>query len=72
MVPVFAFSYEFSGNYYSGRFALSHSSTDPDELIRQMIGRKLQIRYNPSAPETWFIPDEQIAGGKVEQNWDRS
>jgi len=67
VLPVFAFSYEVDENYYSGRFALSHINADADQIIQRVIGRKLQIRYNPSSPVTWFIPDEEIEGCRVEQ-----
>jgi hypothetical protein len=67
VLPVLAFSYQVLGNYYSGRFALSHINTEKDELIRRMIGRKLQVRYNPTSPAIWYIPDEHIEGCKVEQ-----
>lgn len=66
-LPVFAFSHHVADNYYSGRFSLSHLNTDADELIRRMIGRKIQIRCNTSSPDMWFIPDEHIEGCKVEQ-----
>jgi hypothetical protein len=67
VLPVLAFSYQALGSFYGGRFSLSHLSTDADELIQKLIGRKLQVRYNPSVPDKWYIPDEQIEGCKVEQ-----
>lgn len=65
-LPVLAFSYHVAGEYYSGRFALYPYIADPGDMTR-MIGRKLQVRYNPDRPETWFIPDKLIEGCKVEQ-----
>ena len=67
VLPTFAFSYQISGAYYSGRFGLIPSDTDSEELIDTMIGRKLQVRYNPLHPAVWFIADERIEGRKVEQ-----
>ena len=67
ILPAFAFSYQVEGEYYSGRFALTPSGRDPETLIRRMVGRKLQIHYDPSHPEVWFIADEQIEGCEVEQ-----
>ena len=67
VLPVLAFSYQALGNFYAGRFSLSHGNTDADELIQKLIGRKLQVRYDPSAPDKWYIPDEQMEGCKVEQ-----
>jgi len=67
-LPTFAFSYQIAGKYYSGRFALLRHTADPDRsLIDRMIGRKLQVRYDPRRPEVWFIPDKVIEGCKVEQ-----
>jgi len=67
-LPVFAFSYLVSGEYYSGRFALMPYITDPGEsLVKRMIGRKLEVHYDPVKPQTWLIADELIEGCKVEQ-----
>jgi hypothetical protein len=40
-------------------------------LIGLMIGRKLQVRYDPKDAAVWFIPDELIEGCKVEQKISR-
>lgn len=70
-LPVFAFSYKVRGQYYPGRFALSPYITDPgDGVISRMIGRRLQIHYDPTDPSAWFIPDELIEGCRVEQKFD--
>jgi hypothetical protein len=45
VLPVLAFSYQALGTFYGCRFSLSHLSTDADELIQKLIGRKLQVRY---------------------------
>jgi hypothetical protein len=67
VLPTFAFSYQIVGEYYSGRFGLIPADTDSAALIDPMIGRKLQLRYNPLQPAVWFIADERIEGCKVEQ-----
>lgn len=69
VLPTFAFSYQVSENYYSGRFSLraNLSKQLAESMIDKMIGRKLLLRYNPDRPETWFIPEELIDGYKVEQ-----
>lgn len=66
-LPTFAFSYQAAGKYYSGCFGLMPHTTDSDALIDRMIGRKLQVRYDPSRPEVCFIPDRVIEGCEVEQ-----
>jgi hypothetical protein len=72
VLPTFAFSYQVSGHYYGGRFCLIRKRRYPgktpvESLIRQMIGRKILLRYDPNRPEAWFIPDETIDGCKVGQ-----
>jgi hypothetical protein len=67
-LPVFAFSYRVREEYFSGRFALLPYITDPGQsVIERMIGKKLQVRYDPARAEMWFIPDELIEGCKIEQ-----
>jgi hypothetical protein len=67
VLPMFAFSYQIGGQYYSGRFGLMPTNTDSQALIDTMIGRKLPVRYDPLRPEVWFIANERIEGCKVEQ-----
>jgi hypothetical protein len=76
ILPTFAFSYQVSGEHYSGKFSLMPKralfSSEArrafiESMIEGMIGRKLPLRYNPRQPEAWFIPEERIDGCKVEQ-----
>lgn len=71
ILPVFAFSYQALGEYYSGRFALLPYITDPfvtdSSFIEHMIGRKVHVNYDPVKPEVWFVTDKLIEGCKVEQ-----
>jgi hypothetical protein len=71
LLPTFAFSYQVSGEYYSGRFSLMPKAFPTTEILESIIdrmsGRKLLVRYQPAHPEVWFIPDEFIDGLKVER-----
>jgi len=69
VLPTFAFSYQVSEHYYSGRFSVraNLSKELAESMVAQMIGRKLLLRYDPDHPELWFIPDKLIDGYKVEQ-----
>lgn len=71
LLPTFAFSYQVSGEYYSGRFSLMPKAFPTTEILESIIdrlsGRKLLVRYQPAHPGVWFIPDEFIDGLKVEQ-----
>jgi hypothetical protein len=69
-LPTFAFSYHVNGEYYSGRFGLIPGDTSSEALIQRLVGRKLQIRFNPEQPEVWFLAEERIEGCKVEQELD--
>jgi hypothetical protein len=66
VLPTFAFSYHVDGEYYSGRFSLIPQGGSED-IIQRLVGCKLQIHYDASAPRSWFIAEEQIEGCKVEQ-----
>lgn len=65
--PVFAFTYLVDGEYYSGRFALLAKGDRADELIRDMVDKKLTVNYNPQRPDSWYIPDKLIEQCVVEQ-----
>ena len=69
VLPTFAFSYQVSEDFYSGRFSLRANISKPlaESMIDQMIGRKILLRYDAHRPELWFIPEESIDGYKVEQ-----
>ncbi len=72
VLPTFAFYYKVSDHYFSGRICLIREGRYPgktsvESMIKQMIGRKLLLRYDPNRPEVWFIPDEYIEGCKVGQ-----
>lgn len=67
-LPVFAFSCQVGGEYYSGRFALMPYTVQYDDsLVNRMIGRKLLICYDSAHPDRCLIPDDMIDGYKVEQ-----
>jgi hypothetical protein len=67
-LPVFAFSYRVGSDYFSGRFALRPYATDPGAaVVERLIGSKLQVQYDPSHAEKWFIADKLIEGCRVEQ-----
>lgn len=81
ILPVFAFSYQVAGEYYGGRFALRGRvalrpyTTDPTvavhSFIQHMIGRKVQVKYNPVHPEEWFVANELVERCRVQQKFSR-
>jgi|HubBroStandDraft_5_1064220.scaffolds.fasta_scaffold03597_4 hypothetical protein len=66
-LPVFAFSYQVGGEYYSGRFSLSFLLDPPEKMIQRLVGQKLQVHYDPANPATYLIHAETIEGCQVEQ-----
>ena len=64
-LPCFAFSYLANGEYYAGRFSLSANGDRADELTREMIGRKVAVRFDPKKPARHCIFDEMIEGCEV-------
>jgi hypothetical protein len=67
VLPCFAFSYVVDGEYFSGRFALSATGDQADDLIKEMIDRRFIVNYDPEKPSTFYIPDEFIEGCEVYQ-----
>jgi hypothetical protein len=68
MLPCFAFSYVAAGGNYSGRFSLfTDGEEEGDSIAKQMVGREIEIQYDPGRPSTWYIPEKTIEGYEVEQ-----
>jgi hypothetical protein len=67
-LPCFEFSYAVRGQDYSGRFALKATGERAGELMRQMVQKKMAIRYDPRMPRGWYIPVDTIGGCEVVQN----
>jgi hypothetical protein len=67
VLPTFAFSYHVNGEYYAGRFSLIPQGAPSEDIIQRLVGRKLQIHYKASTPDSWFIAQAQIEGCDVEQ-----
>jgi hypothetical protein len=66
-LPCFAFSYVVAGEYYSGRFALNAQGDKADELMKEMIDKKLEVHYDPQSPEKYYLPYDTLEGCEVEQ-----
>lgn len=66
-LPCFSFSYVVKKQNYSGLFALKASGDRRDELIQQMVSKKMSIHYDPQMPQGWYIPVDTIGGCEVVQ-----
>ena len=63
--PCFAFSYVVNGEYYSGRFSLPGDDDRSATLIRELIDRKLTVKYDPQNPSDFRIVDTMIEGCNI-------
>ena len=64
-LPCFAFSYVVNGEYYSGRFSLSGGKDRSESLLREMVDRKINVKYDPTRPESYMIAEDVIEGCEV-------
>ena len=73
-VGFFGYSYTVDGSQYAGLFAILCDPQDSERFQQKLSGGKIQIRYNPSNPETSFVEnlrDPRFEGYKASQdpNW---
>ncbi len=66
-LPVFEFSYAVDQKRFAERFALSMHTESADSLISKMVGRKVNVQYDPHNPASFYIPGKTIEGCKIEQ-----
>jgi hypothetical protein len=57
-VPFFTFSYLVDNEYYSGRFGLRVAEDRALTLTRDWVGTTMSMRYDPTQPSVFWIPDE--------------
>ena len=62
-VPFFDFSYVVNSEYYSGRFGLRVDEDRGNRLIREWIGAKVNVRYDPERPTTFCLADDLLVDG---------
>jgi len=62
-VPFFEFSYLVRGEYHSGRFGLRVEEDRGTKLIREWIGTKVNVSYDPERPDIFCVPDELSVDG---------
>jgi len=66
-LPCFAFSYVVNRHNYSGCFALRAARDRADSLMKQLLNKNMEIRYDPKWPAGWYIPVDAIGGCEVIQ-----
>lgn len=61
-VDVGDFSYIVNDEYYSGRLTISRSFSTHDRLPKDLVGQKMQVRYDPRKPEKFSVPQAELGG----------
>ncbi|MGP8269381.1 MAG: DUF3592 domain-containing protein [Terracidiphilus sp.] len=64
-LPVFEFSYVVDGTYQSGRFSLWAKGDSADALVKEIVEKKMTVKYDPERPSSYYLPDEYIEGCPV-------
>lgn len=62
-VPFFDFSYLVEGECYSGRFGLRMEEDSGTKLVREWVGTKIKVSYDPRRPDIFCVPDELSVDG---------
>ncbi|MBS1805229.1 MAG: DUF3592 domain-containing protein [Acidobacteria bacterium] len=62
-VPFFEFSYLVHGEYHSGRFGLRLEEDRGTNLVRELVGTKINVSYDPRHPNMFCVPDELSVDG---------
>ena len=64
-LPSFIFSYAVGEEYYSGWFALSAHADRADTLLKEMINKKVIVRYDPNQPSKFYVSGNAVEGCEV-------
>jgi hypothetical protein len=68
MLPCFAFSYVAAGETCSGWFSLfTNGEEEGESVARKMVGRRIELQYDPKRPSASYIPEKRIEGFEVGQ-----
>jgi hypothetical protein len=62
-LPFFVFSYVVNSEYHSGRFGLRAAKDRMSSLVRDWVGTKITVRYDPKRPSVYCLPDELPVDG---------
>jgi hypothetical protein len=54
-VPSFGFSYSVQSEYYSGRFGLRVEEDRGMTLVREWVGSKINVRFDPERPDIFCL-----------------
>ncbi len=61
-IDVGDFSYTVNNEYYSGRLTISRSFSTHDGSPKDLVDKKIQVRYDPRKPEKFSVPQQEQGG----------
>lgn len=61
-IDVGDFSYNVNDEYYSGRLTISRSFSTHDGSPKDLVDKKIQVRYDPRKPEKFSVPQQEQGG----------
>jgi hypothetical protein len=62
-LPFFAFSYVADSEHYSGRFGLRVAEDRASTVMKEWLGTKITVQYDPKRPSVFCLPDELSVDG---------
>lgn len=62
-LPFFAFTYVVDSEYYSGRFGLRVAEDRASAVMKEWVGTRITVRYDPKRPSVFSPPDELSVDG---------
>lgn len=66
-VDVGNFSYVVNDDYYAGIVRISRSFSTHGASPRDLVNKKIQVRYNPQKPEKYSVIEDEVAGFLIDQ-----
>ena len=70
LIEVCDFSYTVGDEYYSGRLTVGRLDGEEDHSSRGLIGRKIQVRYDPQKPDKFSVATVELDGFSLGQHYE--
>ncbi len=62
MADVADFSFTVNDDYFSGKVQISRSFSTQDASPSDLVDKKFQVQYNPRKPQSYSVPQTEVAG----------
>jgi hypothetical protein len=66
-VDVGNFSYVVNDDYYAGMARISRSFSTHGASPKDLVDKKIQVRYDPQKPEKYSVVEDEVAGFLIDQ-----